>query len=154
MSYYQIWLHSQEELLTAYGYISAEEMAEAHSLKEPAAVEHILRPAEVLAAVTEPGSYIRKPQAPAAFAVGDRVRTRNMHPTGHTRLPRYARGKLGTIERINGPHVFPDSNARGRGEDPQWCYSVRIAGAELWGPDADPTLSVSLDLFEPYLERA
>ncbi len=153
MSYYEIWLHSQEELLTAHGYVSAEELAVGHSLDGPKHKPRVLRPADVPAAVTRPVTYERKPQVPAAFAVGDRVRTRNMNPTGHTRLPRYARGKTGMVERVNGAQVFPDSNAHGRGEDPQWCYNVRIAGPELWGPGSDPTLSVNLDLFEPYLER-
>ena len=69
----------------------------------------------------------------ARFAVGDRVRTRNIHPHTHTRLPRYARGKVGTVERVHGCHVFPDSNARFDGEDPQWLYTVRFSARELWG---------------------
>jgi nitrile hydratase len=77
-----------------------------------------------------------------------------MHPTGHTRLPRYARGKAGTLERVHGAHVFPDSSARGEGEKPQWLYTVRFAGRELWGEEADAALAVSIDAFESYLEPA
>jgi nitrile hydratase subunit beta len=77
-----------------------------------------------------------------------------MHPTGHTRLPSYARGHIGSIERINGYMVFPDSNAHGRGEDPHRCYSVGFSGSELWGDRADTKLSVSLDFWLPYLEAA
>jgi hypothetical protein len=77
-----------------------------------------------------------------------------MHPTRHTRLPRYARGHIGTIERLHGFMVLPDSNAHDCGEDPHWCYGVGFAGTELWGRDGDPTLIVSLDLWEPYLEAA
>jgi hypothetical protein len=69
----------------------------------------------------------------------------------HTRLPRYARGKLGTISSLRCYFVFPDSNAHEGGENPQRCYALRFDGRELWGPEADPTLVVSLDLFEPYL---
>jgi len=92
----------------------------------------------------------RKPR----FAVGEAVCTRNRHPRGHTRLPRYARGRVGVIWRIHGCHVFPDSNAMGGGEDPQFLYGVRFSAAELWGEDAEaPGDSLCLDLWEPYLER-
>jgi nitrile hydratase len=75
-----------------------------------------------------------------------------MHPVTHTRLPRYTRGHVGVIERIHGCHVFPDSAATGAGENPQWLYTVVFDGRELWGPDTDPTIKVSIDAFEPYLE--
>ena len=88
---------------------------------------------------------------PARFQVGDPVVTRNMHPQGHIRLPRYARGHSGVIARDHGVFVFPDSNAQGRGPHPQRLYSVRFAARDLWGPDAEPNQSVCLDLFEPYL---
>ncbi len=77
-----------------------------------------------------------------------------MNPVTHTRLPRYARGKRGIVEAVHGAHAYPDSNAHGKGEDPQWLYTVRFDGRELWGEDADPTLSVSIDAFEPYLDPA
>ena len=80
------------------------------------------------------------------------MRTRNTHPHTHTRLPRYARDKVGTVERVHGTHVFPDSNAHFAGEDPQWLYTVRFSARELWGRDDDD--SVSIDAFEPYLEPA
>ena len=72
----------------------------------------------------------------------------------HTRLPRYARGHVGVIERDHGCHVFPDSAATDSGENPQWLYTVVFDAAELWGADADPTLKISIDAFEPYLEAA
>src|SRR4029079_15451851 len=90
----------------------------------------------------------------ATFKVGDRVRAKNINPPSHTRLPRYVRGHLGTIERVIGCHVFPDSNATGAGENPQWLYTVRFDGRELWGNDGDPTSQVSIDAWEPYLEPA
>ena len=80
------------------------------------------------------------------------MRTKNIHPQTHTRLPRYVRGKTGTIERIQGCHVFPDSVAVGAGENPQWLYTVVFNGRDLWGSESDPTLKVSIEAFEPYLE--
>jgi nitrile hydratase len=91
---------------------------------------------------------------PARFKAGDAVRTRNFNPTGHTRLPRYARGKRGTIEAVRDGFVFPDSNAHGQGENPQWVYTVVFEGTEIWGEGADPTLVVSIDAWESYLEPA
>lgn len=88
------------------------------------------------------------------FKVGDRVRARNVHPTGHTRLARYVRGKRGVIARVYGAHVFPDSNAMGRGEDPQWLYAVRFEARELWGDSAEPGQAVYFDAWESYLEPA
>src|SRR5260370_1172640 len=85
------------------------------------------------------------------FKVGDRGRTRTITPTTHTRLPRYARGKLGRVETVRGCHVFPDSAALGAGETPQWLYTVVFAGRELWGEEADPSIKVSIEAFEPYL---
>ena len=99
-------------------------------------------------------SFFRQQQAPALFKPGDRVRARNIHPKTHTRLPRYARGKLGIVERCHGCHVYPDSVAVDRGDNPQWLYTVVFTGNELWGPDADPTVHVSIEAFEPYLESA
>src|SRR5690606_15198670 len=94
----------------------------------------------------------RDPQADARFKPGDRVRPRNLHPSGHTRLPRYARGKVGVVHAIRGCHVYPDAKAAGKGDDPQWLYTVAFGGRELWGDQADPTLEVTIDAFEPYLE--
>ena len=84
------------------------------------------------------------------FAIGDKVRARTMNPHGHTRLPRYARGRAGEIVAVHGTHVFPDSAAHGLGEDPQWLYTVRFSARELWGKDTPD--AVCIDLWEPYLE--
>ena len=88
------------------------------------------------------------------FEVGRRVRARNIHPTGHTRLPRYARGKQGTIIRDHGVFVFPDTHAHFLGEKPQHVYSVRFAARELWGEQAAPRDSVHLDMRDDYLDPA
>src|SRR5262249_54887585 len=87
----------------------------------------------------------------ARFAVGDHVLTRNLNPHGHTRLPRYARGKRGVIVTHHGAHVFPDSNAHGLGENPQHLYTVRISARELWDDAAEPNECVLIDLWESYL---
>ena len=76
----------------------------------------------------------------------------NINPPGHTRLPRYARGHSGVVERVRGCHVFPDAVANGKGEDPHWLYTVVFDGRELWGEAADPTVKVSIDAWEPYLD--
>ena len=100
------------------------------------------------------GKFGRAAPAPAKFKPGDRVRAKNIHPATHTRLPRYVRGHVGVVERDHGCHVFPDTAATGAGENPQWLYTVVFDGGELWGPDADPTVKISIDAFEPYLEAA
>jgi len=99
-------------------------------------------------------TFERRAPAPARFKAGDSVRTRNINPATHTRLPRYARGKFGTIEAVRGCHVFPDSAALGAGDNPQWLYAVVFAGRELWGEEADPSIKVSIEAFEPYLTAA
>src|SRR5205085_10245523 len=88
------------------------------------------------------------------FAVGERVRARKINPTGHTRLPRYARGNPGVVDRIHGAHVFPDTNAHFRGENPRPLYSVRFSARELWGEGAAARDAVYIDLWEDYLEPA
>lgn len=88
------------------------------------------------------------------FKPGDAVRTRNIHPHGHTRLPRYARGKVGTVVRDHGVFVFPDAHAHGHGKKPQHCYSVRFNAQSLWGQHASPQSSVYIDLWDDHLEQA
>jgi nitrile hydratase beta subunit len=153
-SYYEIWTKGVERLVVAAGLVSMEELTRGQSLTEPAPVKRVLKAEDVPAVLARGGPAERPIEEPARFAVGDRVRTRNMHPQGHTRLPRYARGKLGVIELVHGAHVFPDANAHGQGERPQWLYTVCFSGRELWGEQADPTISVSIDAWESYLEPA
>jgi nitrile hydratase len=153
MSYYEKWFASLSALLLKHGLATPQELASGRAdPKAPKATPRLAAGA-VTAAMTTPGSYVRE-AAPAQFAVGDDVRARNLNPPGHPRLPRYVRGRQGVITALHGAHVFPDSNAHGKGEDPRPLYTVRFAATELWGPDANPKDSVSLDLWEPYLERA
>ena len=150
-SYYEKWLLRLEQLLLDRGLAGADEIAAGHALRPGKPLPRKLAAADVAAALTR-GSYGRPPSAPARFKAGDRVRTRNIHPTTHTRLPRYARGHVGTIEGVRGCHVFPDSVAVGQGENPQWLYTLAFDGRELWGENSDPNLKVSIEAFEPYLE--
>jgi nitrile hydratase len=151
-SYYAKWFAALEQRIRASGLIGDDEIAAGRSLRPGKAVDRILTPE--VAATLKRGEFERPPQAPPRFAEGDRVRTRNLHPVTHTRLPRYARDKIGTIEANRGCHVYPDTVAIGAGEQPQWLYTVVFPARTLWGDDADPSIAVSIDAFEPYLEPA
>ncbi|HEX7947810.1 MAG TPA: nitrile hydratase subunit beta [Phenylobacterium sp.] len=154
MSYYEKWFTSLCALLAKAGLATAEEVATGQAAPgSPKAAPRFHAP-DVTPAMTSPSSSVRDVAAAPAFQPGDRVRAKVINPTGHTRLPRYARGRVGVIERRHGAHVFPDSNAHGLGEDPRHLYTVTFTARELWGPDASPRDSVRLDLWEPYLERA
>jgi nitrile hydratase beta subunit len=150
-SYYAKWALRMERLLLDLELVDADEIAAGRSLRPGKALSRKLNAADVAQALTR-GSYGREPRAPARFKAGERVRTRNIHPATHTRLPRYARGRVGIIECVRGYQVFPDSAAIGQGENPQWLYTLLFEGRELWGESGDPNLKVSIEAFEPYLE--
>ncbi|HMN73088.1 MAG TPA: nitrile hydratase subunit beta [Rhodoblastus sp.] len=152
--YYEIWLAALEKILDAQNLVAGDEIAAGHALREARKPEGVFEAAGAAAALRRGWPSEREAAAQPRFVLGQQVRAKNMHPTTHTRLPRYARGRVGVVEAIRGCHVFPDANAHGRGPDPQWVYNVRFTARELWGPDADPRNSVSIDAFEPYLEPA
>ena len=152
-SYYKKWALRLENLVVARGLADADEIAAGHALRPGKTLKRKLAPADVPNTLTR-GSFARPAQAPARFKPGDRVRTKNIHPATHTRLPRYARGHTGVVEALRGCHVFPDTAALGQGDDPQWLYTVLFDGRELWGDSAEPSLKVSIEAFEPYLEPA
>jgi nitrile hydratase len=154
MSYYQIWFAALETMLKERALVSEDEIAAGHALHPPKPVKRVLSPEDVLKVLHRGGPTERDTKTQAAFKPGNKVRARMIDVPTHTRLPHYVRGHAGTIERVIGGHVFPDSNASGAGENPQWLYTVRFSGRELWGPGGDPTLSVSVDAWEPYLESA
>jgi nitrile hydratase len=154
MSYYQIWFAALETMLKQRDLVADDEVAAGRSLRAPKPVQRVLSPDDVSKVLHRGGPTERETNSAARFKAGDAVRTRNINPLTHTRLPRYVRGHVGTVERVIGFHVFPDSNAQGAGENPQWLYCVRFDGRELWGEDADPTVKVSVDAWEPYLEPA
>jgi nitrile hydratase subunit beta len=153
-SYYEIWIKGLEKLLLRHGFVTAQELAKGEALSEAPPPKRILSAAMVPGVLAKGGPCSRALAGAPRFATGDLVRTVLMHPAGHTRLPRYARGKMGRIERVHEAHVFPDSNAHGQGENPQWLYTVAFPAAEIWGRDADSTLTLSIDAFESYLEPA
>jgi nitrile hydratase subunit beta len=152
-SYYKKWFLGLEQMLRERGLIRPDEMDAGHALRPAKPLKRNFTMADVERVMAR-GSFGRPPQGPARFAPGDRVRAKNIHPATHTRLPRYVRGHAGVVERLHGCHVFPDSAAVGAGENPQWLYTVCFEAAELWGADADTTVKVSIDAFEPYLEPA
>lgn len=153
-SYYEIWIKALEILLERHGFLTADELKEGRMLREGAIPTRTLKAADVAAVLTRGGPCDRPVATPARFKPGERVRTRNFHPREHTRLPRYARGKSGVIEAVRGGFVFPDTNAHGKGEHPQWVYTVVFDGREIWGDESDPALTVSIDAWESYLEPA
>jgi nitrile hydratase beta subunit len=153
-SYYQIWLAGLQGLLVRHGFISEHELAEGKAIETPRQPKRVLKGEDVAGVLRRGFPYEREPKAQPAFSVGDAVRTIVMHPQHHTRLPRYARGKTGIVERVSGCHVFPDTGAHGAPETAQWLYTVVFTGPELWGRDADPATSVSIEAWESYLEPA
>ena len=151
-SYYEIWFAALCNLLLQAGLATRQEISEGKMIIPPEPVAHMLK-AEHVATVLGRGAPVERPaKAPPRFGPGDRVRARNMHPATHTRLPRYVRGHAGVIEEVHGCHVFPDDNAAGRGENPDWLYGVRFSAAELWGSSENPTDAVHVDCWQSYLE--
>jgi nitrile hydratase subunit beta len=145
LGYYEIWLAALEKLLLQKGVLG----------EAPPPPQRVMSAGMVPAAIASGSSFSRTPTRPARHAIGDRVRTVAAVPAHHTRLPAYARGKLGIIQLIHGAHVFPDTNSRGLGECPQWLYTVAFDEKELWGESgAKQRSTISVDAFEPYLEPA
>jgi nitrile hydratase subunit beta len=153
-TYYEIWTKGLEKLVVAKGLITSDELRDGRPSAPPAPVKRVLRPEDVAAAMARGAPCDRPATTPAAFKAGEAVRTRNINPNSHTRLPRYARGKKGVVESVRGVFVFPDTNAHGGGEQPQWVYTIRFEARELWGEAAGAADSVSIDAWENYLERA
>ncbi|HVX79276.1 MAG TPA: nitrile hydratase subunit beta [Bradyrhizobium sp.] len=153
-SYYKKWLLGLEDMLIDKGYVAAEEVASGHASAPAKPLSRGKFTVDDVERVMVRGKFGREPSAAAKFKPGDRVRAKNIHPKTHTRLPRYVRGHVGVVELNLGCNVYPDTAAMEAGENPQWLYTVVFDGTELWGPDADPTVKVSIDAFEPYLEPA
>jgi nitrile hydratase len=151
-SYYEIWIKAVEKLLVRHGFVTAEELAAGRKLEDGARPARVITAGDVGPILARGGPTDRAVAERPRFQQGDRVRTKVMHPTGHVRLPRYARGKVGTIEALHGGHVFPDTNSCGKGENPQHLYTVVFDGREIWGPESDGRLKVSIDAWESYLE--
>jgi nitrile hydratase len=150
LSYYEIWTASLERLVVDSGLVTDDEVAAGHSLGAPDPGRRVLTADRVAAALARGGPAEREASGPALFAVGDRVRTRAAAVDHHTRLPAYVAGHVGTVERVHGVHVLPDTNAHGLGEQPEWLYTVVFDAAEVWD-DGVAGHSVSVDAWESYL---
>ena len=144
LSYYEIWMAALERLLAA----------RADAVASAVAAGRTLRAGNVAALLAQGSPTVRAAAGAPRFAPGDRVRARAGRVPHHTRLPGYAQGKVGTVERVHGVHVFADTNAHGEGEQPHWLYGVVFEGGELWGLADAPRQQVAIDLWEPYLEAA
>jgi nitrile hydratase len=154
VSYYEQWLSGLLDLLVRSGLVTSAEIESGTPAPGAARATPPLTADKIPALVANRIHATRDAHVTPRFKVGQRVRARNINPVGHTRLPRYARGKLGTIERHHGVFVFPDTNAHFQGENPQHVYSVRFAARELWGEQASPRDAVNLDMWDDYLEHA
>jgi nitrile hydratase subunit beta len=139
LSYYKIWIEGLERLL-----------ADHKMLEGPPKQVPRLEAARVAPVLAKGSAYTRDVAAQPLFNIGGRVKVRNLHTTGHTRLPGYLRGASGEILAYHKAHVFPDSNAHGLGENPQHLYTVRFLARDVFGNSSTDELHA--DLFEPYLE--
>jgi len=143
-SYYERWLHAAETLLGEREILSRAEIdaraGSASAMANPAAHVNAVKP--------------RAKNPRARFRIGERVRARNINPAGHTRLPRYVRGKIGVIRSDRGVYTFPDTNAHHAGEARQHVYSIAFSAREIFGPAAHPRDRVVVDLWEDYLAPA
>ena len=151
-SYYQRWLYRTENILVAHGMVSRAEIETPTNERKIEKQDEPLAHEEVVARHRKARSARLNDDVAPRFTAGDRVRARNIHPTGHTRTPRYVRGKSGVIDRDHGVFVFPDTNAVFAGKTPQHLYSVKFTAREVWGEDASPLDSVYLDMWDNYLE--
>ena len=154
MSYYEKWFVRTVELLVKTGMVSQHEVET--GVPEPGSAKLTPRLRADQVPVVSLSRNIESSHEPAIrprFKTGQHVRARNMNPTGHTRLPRYARGRKGKIVLDHGVYNFPDTSADGRGSKRQHVYSVRFAARELWGEQASPHDFVHLDLWDDYLEH-
>ena len=154
MSYYERFLVGMTELLIKSELVTRAEVESGKPARGSKKASPALTTDKVPLLVATGVPARRNTPAAARFRVGQRIRTRNINPTGHTRLPRYARAKLGTVERDHGVFVFPDTNAHFLGENPQHVYSVRFAARDLWGEQAGPHDSIYVNLWDDHLDPA
>ncbi|MSP82682.1 MAG: nitrile hydratase subunit beta [Alphaproteobacteria bacterium] len=155
-TYYELWYRALVSVLEERRAVSREELAGARPRPLPPSVQigPALAAGKVVAAIAAGASARRDARVPPRFTVGDRVRARDLNPAGHTRLPRYVRGRPGVITRDHGVFSFNDSNARGDGEQPQHVHAVCFAMRDLWGPAASAGDHLYLDLWDDHLEPA
>ena len=152
-SYYEKWLEAAEVMTLRHGLVTRAELDAGAAAGPGPQPFHVLSAPEVGAMFVPAAEARPAAPAPACFARGDAVRARNLYREGHTRLPRYVRGRLGHVMAVRGVLPLDDATALGRTEL-QWCYTVAFAGPELWGEGSDPNLTVSIEAWESYLEPA
>ena len=151
-SYYERWLTRLELQTVEDGWLTEAEL-QSGAIEKSSRVVPVIAPEDIEAVVKAGRPATRESgRIEPRFVTGDRVRARNLQPSGHTRLARYVRGRIGVIARLHGTHCFPDTNAHGQGENPQPLYSVQFSAAELWGPAAPERDRLFIDLWEDYLE--
>jgi len=153
-SYFEKWLAGLTDLILQSGLVTAAELASGQPQQSSTRVTPPLTADKVAGMLAKGGPATRDVAVTPRFHKGDKVRARNIHRVGHTRLPRYARGKLGVILHDHGVHLLPDTNAHFEGENPQHLYTVRFAARELWGDTAAPRDCVHVDLWDVHLEPA
>ena len=154
-SYFQQWFSGLRELLVKKGLVTTAELESGKPAPGAAKATPPFTTEKVVPALLSDRMHAQRDVSVAPlFKTGQRVRARVINPLEHTRLPRYARGKTGVIERDHGVFVFPDTNAHFQGEKPQYVYSVRFAARELWGDAAKPQDAVYIDMWDDYLEPA
>jgi nitrile hydratase beta subunit len=152
LSYYERWLAALERRVVNYGFVGKDELKSGKAAEGSVPSIPALTP-DMARHIDRGIPSSKEPSITPLFHLGERVRARNIHFTGHTRLPRYARGRIGEIVRDHGVYAFPDTNARYRGERRQHVYSVRFAARELWGEQASPRDFIYIDLWDDYLEH-
>lgn len=151
LSYYEIWLHALEKLLVQHQLLDPRELREGKSLKAGAQLGRCLQ-ANNVESLLAAGAPVNRPvNTKPVFNIGDQVRVANQHKPSHTRLPNYIRGRVGVVARIHGAHVYPDSNALTKEEEPQWLYNVCFESTELWGSERANNGQVHVDCWESYL---
>ncbi len=152
-SYYAIWLRGLEALLKQSGEVTDDELSSGQ-VQNPGQWTDRRLDAAAVSKVLASGGPTDRPGADPKYKVGDVVRMANHQPAGHSRLPGYARGHQGTVIAVHGCHVFPDTNSRFEGECPTPLYTVEFEAVELFGEGADPTLCVTIEAWEPYIDPA
>ena len=154
MSYYERWLRANEELLLANAMVTPTELVTGSPDAKSAKAVPALTAAVAARSLGRGIPSSHDPNVAPLFKVGQRVRARDINPVGHTQLPRYARGKLGTVTIDHGVYTFPDTNAQFLGQKRQHVYSVRFTARELWGEGASHRDTVNIDMWDDYLATA
>lgn len=151
IAYYRIWLQALQQLLLTHGLVTPEELSSGKPMTPAMPVKRVLSSKDVTDVLRKGAPVKRQVDSNPVFALGQHVRVRNLHRSSHTRLPAYIRNHCGVVHKIYGAHIYPDTHAVGRGEQPQWLYNVRFSAVELWGERDAQRGTVHVDCWEPYL---